>query len=218
MELLIKSFDLKILIHIAEILSGKVTPSYIPTNSLWHCSFPFNLTKLLIVNFNDFFFLIWFSKKISLFLLFISNKIEHIFRCLLVICFYPFENYQFVFCYSSFSYWYISDLSILKILTVCHINEELKKFCSLLSVLFMLLYAIRKFYTNTEAVKTGNSFLYVFLILLSFLERALLHLNLNIFFIISSSNFIAFFKKHLIFDPSLINFIRLSIIVSFPND
>ena len=82
----------------------------------------------------------------------------------------------------------------------------------------MLLYAIQKFYTNTEVVKTGNSFLYVFLVLVSFLERALLHLNLNIFFIFSSSNFIALFLKNLIFDPSLINLIILSIIVSFPND
>ena len=55
MELLIKFFGLKILMHIAEILSGKVIPSYIPTNNLWHCSCPFNLTKLLIVNFHDFF-------------------------------------------------------------------------------------------------------------------------------------------------------------------
>ena len=82
----------------------------------------------------------------------------------------------------------------------------------------MLLYAIQKFYTNTEVVKTDNSFLYVFLVLVSFLERALLHLNLNIFFIFSSSNFIALFLKNLIFDPSLINLIILSIIVSFPND
>lgn len=126
---------------------------------------------------------------------------------------------RIIFCYhSSFSYWFMNDLSILKILIICHINEDLKHFCCLLSVLFMLLYAIQKFYTNTEVVKTGNSFLYVFLVLVSFLERALLHLNLNIFFIFSSSNFIAFFKKNLIFDPSLINLIRLSIIVSFPND
>lgn len=179
----------------------------------------FQSDQTINCQFSWFFSLIWYRKKISLFLLFISNKIEHIFRCLLVICFYPFENYQFIFCYhSSFSYWFINDLSILNILIICHINEDLKNFCCLLSVLFMLLYAIQKFYTNTEVVKTGNSFLYVFLVLVSFLERALLHLDLNIFFIFPSSNFIAFFKKNLIFDPSLINLIRLSIIISFPND
>lgn len=34
MELLIKFFGLKILMDIAEILSGKVIPSYIPTKDL----------------------------------------------------------------------------------------------------------------------------------------------------------------------------------------
>ena len=64
MELLIKFFGLKILMDIAEILSGKVIPSYIPTKDLWHCLFTFNMTKLLIVNLHDFFPLIWCRKKL----------------------------------------------------------------------------------------------------------------------------------------------------------
>ena len=80
------------------------------------------------------------KKNISLFIaLFISNKIEHIFGCLLVICFSPFENYQFIFCYhSSFSYRFISDLFILKIFIIYNVDFK-KLFCLLFSFVYVVL-------------------------------------------------------------------------------